>query len=76
MRVAVENLQAAMKDYKSLMIESTQQSIDTVIKFGAAIAEAHHIFPILSMSYTLQMNPLAKVAFGLAANTFKVGFLR
>jgi hypothetical protein len=39
-RTAVENLQTAMKDYTSLMTESTQQRIDTAIKFGSVIATA------------------------------------
>lgn len=38
-RSAVENLQTAMKDYKSLMKDSTASRIDTVFKVGAALAE-------------------------------------
>ena len=64
-----------MKDYKSIMTESTQQRIDTVLEFGTVVAEASHIFLFLSMSYTLQMSPFAKLAFGLAKSTFNVSFL-
>jgi hypothetical protein len=64
-----------MKDYKSLMTESTQERIDTVIKFGAVIAEACHIFQQHSNSYVLQMDPFAKLAFGVARGIFDVGFL-
>jgi hypothetical protein len=73
-RIAVENLQTSMKDYKSLMTESTQHRIDTVVNFGAVIAEACRIFRFLSISYTLQMGPFAKLAFGLAKGIFDVGF--
>jgi hypothetical protein len=75
MRVAVENLQIAMQDYKSLMTESTQQRVDTVVKFGAIIAEVCRIIPWPSISYVLQMDPFAKLAFGLAKGTFDVSFL-
>jgi len=63
-----------MKDYKSLMTEPTQQRVDTAIKFGAVIAEAR-LFSLLTLtSYTLQMNPFAKLGFGLAKVTFDVNF--
>jgi hypothetical protein len=71
-RTAVENLQEAMKGYKSLMTEPTQQRIDTVIKFGSVIAEACLFLPLILMSYTLQMDPFAKLGFGLAKVTFDV----
>jgi hypothetical protein len=74
-RTAVENLQTAMKDYKSLMTESTQQRIDTAIKFGSVIAEACPFLPLISMSYVLQMDPFAKLGFGLAKVTFDVSAL-
>jgi hypothetical protein len=38
-RGAVENLQVAMKDYKTLMTDSTASRIGTVVKIGAALAE-------------------------------------
>ena len=64
-----------MKDYKTLMAESTQQRIDAVIKFGAVIAEACRLFPFISVFYTFQMDPFAKLAFGLAKSTFDVRLL-
>jgi hypothetical protein len=64
-----------MKDYKSLMTESTQQRIDTAIKFGAVIAEACFFLLLISTSYTLQMDPFAKLGFGLAKVTFDVNTL-
>jgi len=64
-----------MKEYKNLMTESTQQRIDTVVKFGAVISEACCIFPLLLTSNVLQMDPFAKLAFGLAKGTFDVGVL-
>ena len=48
MRTAIENLQTAMKDYKSLMTESTQERIDTAIKFGVVLAEARLLLPLIS----------------------------
>jgi hypothetical protein len=53
-RDAVQNLQKAMKAYKSLMTESAQKRIDTVIKFGSVISEACHIFSSFQrlMSYS------------------------
>jgi hypothetical protein len=74
-RDAVKKLQKDMKDYKSLMTESTQKRIDTAIKFGSVIAEACHIFPQPSIPYVLQMDPFAKLSFGLAKGIFNVGFL-
>jgi hypothetical protein len=38
-RDAVDKLKVAMKDYKSLMKDSTTGRINTVIKIGAIIAE-------------------------------------
>jgi hypothetical protein len=38
-RAAVETLQTAMKDYKSLMKDSTASRIDAGFKIGAALAE-------------------------------------
>jgi hypothetical protein len=64
-----------MKGYKSLMAESTQQRIDTAIKFGVAIAEACLSLLPISTSYTLQMDPFAKLGFGLAKATFDVNML-
>jgi hypothetical protein len=64
-----------MTDYESLMTDSTQQRIDTAIKFGSVIAEACIFSSLISMSYTLQMNPFAKLGFGLAKVTFDVNIL-
>jgi hypothetical protein len=58
-----------MKDYKS---QSMQQSIDTAVKVGVALAEARLSFAADLMSYTLQMNLFAKLGFGLAQVTFDV----
>ena len=52
-RTAVKNLQKAMKDYKGLITESTQQRVDTAIKFGAVIAEVCLFSLLTSTSYTL-----------------------
>jgi hypothetical protein len=71
-RTAVENLQKAMKDYKSLMTESTQQRIDTAIKFGSVVSAVRLLLLLISMSHGQQMNPFAKLGFGLAEATFNV----
>jgi hypothetical protein len=71
-RTAVENLQDAMKGYKSLMTEPTQQRIDTAIKLGSVIAEACLFLLLILISYILQMDPFAKLGFGLAKVTFDV----
>jgi hypothetical protein len=72
-RAAVDNLQVAMKDYKTLMTDSTAERIDTVVKIGAAFAEVFFCSYSPSMSYIPQMNPFAKLAFGIAKGTFDVG---
>jgi len=61
-----------MKGYKSLMTESTQQRIDTAIKFGAVIAEVCLCVPLTPTPYTMQMDPFATLGFGLAKVTFDV----
>jgi fucose 4-O-acetylase-like acetyltransferase len=61
-----------MKGYKGLMTEPTQQRIDTAIKFGSVIAEACLFLLLILISYTLQMDPFAKLGFGLAKVTFDV----
>jgi len=73
-RSAVENLQAAMQHYTRLMKDSTAGRIDTVLKIGAALAEVFLPFSSMTISYTLQMDPNAKLAFGLAKLAFDVGF--
>jgi hypothetical protein len=42
-RAAVENLQAAANEHKSLMKASTQR-IDTVVKFGVVLSEVCALF--------------------------------
>jgi hypothetical protein len=71
-RTAVENLQDAMKGYKSLMTEPTQQRIDTAIKFGSVIAEACLFLPLMLMSYTPTDGSVRKLGFGIAKVTFDV----
>jgi hypothetical protein len=49
-----------MKDYKKLMTDSTQQRIDTAIKYGAAIAVVCFLLVIaLNASYST-VEPLRK----------------
>jgi hypothetical protein len=62
-----------MKDYKTLITDSTAGRIDTVVKIGSALAEVFFCSYSPSMSYTPQMNPFAKLAFGIAKGTFDVG---
>jgi hypothetical protein len=64
-----------MNGYKSLITESTQQRIDTAIKFGTLIAEACLNLLLILTSYILQLNTFAKLGFGLAKVTFDVGIL-
>jgi hypothetical protein len=64
-----------MIGYQSLITESTQQRIDTALKFGAVIAEACINLLLISTSYILQLNTFAKLGFGLAKVTFDVGVL-
>jgi hypothetical protein len=72
-RAALENLQAAIRDYMNLMNDSTASHINTVVKIGAALAEVFILFSFPLDVLRSQMNSFAKVAFGLANGTFDVG---
>ncbi|KIM24838.1 hypothetical protein M408DRAFT_331512 [Serendipita vermifera MAFF 305830] len=56
-RGAVDKLQKEMENYRSLMSSTTEHHIDTALKYGVALAE---------------LDPMAKIAFGIAKVAFDV----
>jgi hypothetical protein len=64
-----------MKDYKILMKDSTAGRIGAVVKTGAALAEVFLLFLFFSNVLHPQLDPKAKLAFGLAKFAFDVGVL-
>ncbi|KIM28402.1 hypothetical protein M408DRAFT_140848 [Serendipita vermifera MAFF 305830] len=56
-RAAVDRLQKEMENYRSLMTSTTERHINTALSYGVALSE---------------LNPIAKVAFGIAKVTFDV----
>ena len=52
---SVQKLQTAMEDYRSFTTSSTEQCLDTFIKYGEAVSEVGLSLMSLSPSYTRQM---------------------
>lgn len=61
-----------MNEYRPLMKSSTQQRIETTIKYGTALSEVSFLFVNRVFAHCSQMNPFANAAFVVVTVTFEL----